>query len=163
MLNFDSEQYLTINIPKGLFRYHRPAYEITTAPAVFQKMMDQILHGIENVCFLYDILFSAPTMKEPLVILDKVFGSMEKCGVRIKQSKCEFLKDSVEYLGYQIAKVLHPTDSKVKAIVNVPAPTNVSGLRSFLGLLNYYGKFLENLSTLLHPLHQLLQANTKWA
>lgn len=60
------------------------------------------------------------------------------------------------------AQGLHPTASKVEAIVNAPAPQNVTELRSFLGLLNYYGKFVANLSTILHPLYQLLQADTPW-
>ena len=163
-LDPESEQYLTINTHKGLFRFNRLAYGISTAPAIFQQTMDQILDGIDHVvCFMDDILVSAPTIGEHLVVLDKVMSRLEKYGVRMKRSKCEFLQDSVEYLGYKIdAQGLHPTNSKVEAIVNAPAPTNISELRSFLGLLNYYGKFVANLSTLLHPLHQLLQADTKW-
>ena len=98
------------------------------------------------LCFLDDILGTAPTMEEHIAVLDKVMSKLEKCGVRVKQSKCEFLKDSVEYLGYKIdGQGQHPTHSKVDAIVSAPAPTNVSELRSFLGLLNYYGKFVANL------------------
>lgn len=71
----------------------------------------------------------------------------------------------MEYLGFKIdAQGKHPTDSKVEAIISAPAPTNISELRclcEFLGL-NYYGEFLKNLSLILHPLHQLLQAETKW-
>ncbi|KAK6323267.1 hypothetical protein J4Q44_G00056060 [Coregonus suidteri] len=68
-----SEQYLTINTHKGLFRLNRLAYGISTAPAIFQHTMDQILDGIDNVvCFMADILMSAPTMEEHLVVLDKV-------------------------------------------------------------------------------------------
>uniref|UniRef100_A0AAZ3QFN7 ribonuclease H n=1 Tax=Oncorhynchus tshawytscha TaxID=74940 RepID=A0AAZ3QFN7_ONCTS len=163
-LDPESEQCLTINTHKGLFRFNRLAYGISTAPAIFQHTMDQILDGIDNVvCFMDDILVSAPTIGEHLVVLDKVMSRLEKYGVKMKHSKCEFLQDSVEYLGYKIdAQGLHPTNSKVEAIVNTPAPTNISELRSFLGLLNYYGKFVANLSTLLHPLHQLLQADKKW-
>lgn len=160
----ESEQYLTINTHKGLFRYHCLAYGVSTAPSVFQHTMDQILHGMENVvCFMDDILVSAPIKEKHLAILDEVMERLEKQGIKIKQSKCAFLQDSVEYLGYRIdAQGLHPTADKVEAIVNAPAPQNVTELRSFLGLLNYYGKFVANLSTLLHPLHQLLQADTPW-
>ncbi|KAK6319814.1 hypothetical protein J4Q44_G00089210 [Coregonus suidteri] len=163
-LDPESEQYLTINKHKGLFRFNRLAYGISTAPAIFQHRMDQISDGIDNVvCFMDDILVSAPTIEEHLVVLDKVMSRLEKNGGRMKRCKCKFLQDSVEYLGYKIDEQgLHPTNSKVEAIVNAPAPTNVSELRSFLGLLNYYGKFVANLSSLLHPLHQLLQADTKW-
>lgn len=138
-LDTESEQYLVVNTHKGLYKYHRLAYGVSTAPAIFQKTMDQILHGITNVvCFLDDILVTAPTMEEHIAVLDKVMSRLEDCGVRLKQSKCEFLKDSVEYLGFKIdAQGKHPTDSKVEAIISAPAPTNVSELRSFLSLLNY--------------------------
>lgn len=60
------------------------------------------------------------------------------------------------------AKGLHPSESKVRAIRDAPTPTNVTELKSFLGLLNYYHKFLPDLATLLAPLHQLLRKDTKW-
>ena len=70
---------------------------------------------------------------------------------------------SVEYLSYVIDSAgLHPTKAKVKAITEAPAPRNVTELCSFLGLINYYGKFLPNLSSTLAPLYQLLQQNTQW-
>ncbi|KAG1941992.1 retrotransposable element [Pimephales promelas] len=159
-LDAESEQYLTINTHKGLFKYHRLAYGISTAPAIFQHTMDQILQGLQNVvCFMDDILVSAPSPEEHLEVLDKVLSRLQQHGIRVKKSKCEFLCKSVEYLGFKIdEKGLHPTESKVEAIVKAPAPTNVSELRSFLGLLNYYGKFVANLSTLLQWSLQCAQA-----
>ena len=69
----------------------------------------------------------------------------------------------VIYLGHRIDKEgLHPTEAKIAAILKAPAPKNLTELRAFLGLLNYYGKFLPNLSTMLAPLHKLLKSNTKW-
>ncbi len=163
-LDEKSQQYLTINTHEVLFKYHRLAYGISTAPAIFQHTMDQILQGLPHVvCFMDDILVSAPTVEEHLMLLDKVLSWLQQYGVRLKESKCEFLCSSVEYLGFRIdGKGVHPMESKVDAIVKAPAPVNVTELRSFLGLLNYYGKFLPHLSTLLHPLHRLLQANEKW-
>ena len=81
----------------------------------------------------------------------------------VKQEKCEFLLTSVEYLGHRIGKDgIQALKSKTDAIVNAPVPRNVQELRSFLGLLNYYGKFIPNLATVLHPLNSLLRADTKW-
>ena len=70
---------------------------------------------------------------------------------------------SIEYLGHTISACsLQPTKEKVRAIVEAPAPQNVSQLKSFLGLLNCYAKFLPQLSTLLAPLYSLLQKNKQW-
>ena len=70
---------------------------------------------------------------------------------------------TVEYLGHRVdSKGLHSLESKVAAVVDVPCPRNVQELRSFLGLVHYYGKFLQNLSSLLHPLNQLLKQGSKW-
>ncbi|KAJ8351903.1 hypothetical protein SKAU_G00233790 [Synaphobranchus kaupii] len=79
------------------------------------------------------------------------------------RSKCEFFQSSVEYLGHVIdSEGLHKAPSKTKAIMEAPAPQNVSQLRSYLGLLNYYGKFIPNLSSQLRPLHQLLCHGSAW-
>ncbi len=70
----------------------------------------------------------------------------------------------VEYLGHQIsAKGFQPTEGKVRAITDAPTPKDVTQLKSYLGLLNYYGKFLPDLATRLAPLYELLQKHKKWA
>ena len=98
------------------------------------------------------------TREEHLQNLETVLQRLDQRGVRVKKSKCEFLKDSVEYLGHKIdASGLHATTKKVDAVINAPQPKNVKQLRSFLGLLQYYGRFIPNLSSLLHPLNSLLQ------
>ena len=95
--------------------------------------------------------------------LNEVLSRLEKHGFRLKQEKCTFLAHSVEYLGHRIDKEgISALPRKVEAIANAPQPTNVQELRSFLGLINYYGKFIQDLATLLYPLNQLLQANKKW-
>ena len=92
-----------------------------------------------------------------------MFRRLEKHRFRQKHGKCDFLLSSVEYLGHQISKDgICTLPSKVAAIDRAPAPTNVQELCSFFGLLNYYGKLLPNLATILHPLNALLQADRKW-
>ena len=85
-------------------------------------------------------------------------------GFRVQKDKCLFLTDSVHYLGHRIdAEGIHTSGDKLDAILNAPTPKNVQQLRAFLGLLNYYGKFLNNLSTVIHPLNRLLRTNVKWS
>ena len=77
--------------------------------------------------------------------------------MRLKKQKCGFLLPSVSYLGHVISSDgLHTEESKVRAIVDAPEPQNIGELRSFLGMVNYYGKFLPDLATVLSPLYQLL-------
>ncbi len=155
---------LTIITHKGLYWYRRLPFGITSAPAVFQRAMGQILSGLSGVqCYLDDILVTGKTDEEHLTNLDATLKRLEDYGLRVRKSKCEFFQTSVEYLGYVIdSGGLHKAPSKVEAIVDAPAPQNVSQLRSYLGLLNYYGRFVPDLSSLLNPLHQLLCHNRPW-
>lgn len=88
---------------------------------------------------------------------------LKEYGLRICKQKCEFFQSSVEYLGHVTdAKGLHTAPSKITPIVDAPPPQTVSQLKSFLGLLNYYGLFIPNLASLLKPLHNLLHKEEAW-
>ena len=88
---------------------------------------------------------------------------MARNGFRLKLSKCKLMMTSVVYLWHRIDREgIHKEPSKMKAILNAPTPKTESELRSFLGMLNYYGNFIPHLSTLLKPLNSLLQADSKW-
>ena len=95
--------------------------------------------------------------------LEEVLKRLRQHGLRVRSSKYAFVQASVKYLGHKIdSRGVHTTTSKVDAIQKAPIPRNTQQLRSFLGLLHYYGKFIPNLSLLLHPLNRLLQASTEW-
>ena len=88
---------------------------------------------------------------------------MQQAGLCLKKEKCEFMSMFVVYLGHRIdAQGLHPTRDKVEAIQQAPTPHNSTELRAYLGLLNYYSKFMPNLSIELAPLYKLLQKTTAW-
>lgn len=126
--------------------------------------MDKILQGLNGVsCYLDDILVTGKDNTEHLTNLQRVFERLKEYGVQLKKSKCSFMSKSVEYLGYKIdANGLQTTPQKVEAIRQAPHPKNVQQLRSFLGLVHYYGKFIPNLATVTEPLNQLLHKNIKW-
>ena len=125
--------------------------------------MDQILQEIPGVCcYLDDILIRSRLKEEHMYLLDKVLARLEQYGVHVKLSKCEFLKSEVQYLGHRTdSEGLHPTEEKVQAIRNAPPPTDLSA-SPWLGMINYYHKFLPNMSTTLQPLYALLHKDTKF-
>ena len=113
--------------------------------------------------YIDDILVTGKSEEEHLQTVDEVLSRLEAAGLRLKRDKCTFMLPSVEYLGHTIsAEGLQPTTEKVRAIVDAPAPQIVSQLRSFLGWVNYYGKFLPKLSSTLAPLYRLLEKQVKW-
>ena len=164
LLDDDSRKFVTINTHLGLFQYTRVPFGIASAPALFQKTMDTLLQGVPNtLCYLDDILITGKTDAKHLQNLSEVLKRLQHHGLRVKLTKCRFMQSSVEYLGHCIdASGVHPTSQKVEAILNAPVPQNSQQLRSFLGLLHYYDKFLPNLSSLLHPLNRLLKSNAQW-
>ena len=153
-----------MNTHKGLYKYKRLPFAVSEDPAIFQRTIETILEALPRVCvYLDDLLITAKSNEEHLINLSAVLSRLATAGMKLKPDKCSFLLQEIEYLGHKIlAKGLKPTTGKVQVIVQAPQPTNVTQLKSFLGMLNYYGKFLPNLSTCLAPLYKLLQKQSHW-
>lgn len=164
VLDEESSKLVTINTHQELYQYSHLPFGVTLAPAVFQRAMDTILQGIPGViCYLDDILTTGKSDREHLHNLKEVLKRLQHHGVQLRKDKCFILQKSIEYLGHQIDETgVHTSPQKVKAVVEAPSPRNLRELRSFLGLLNYYARFLPNLASTLHPLHQLLQVGQPW-
>ena len=164
VLNDDSKDLVTINTHCRLYRYTRLPFGIASAPALFQRTMDIILQGIPHtICYIDDILVTGENNQEHLNNLEEVLRRLMHHGITLKKEKCNFMSESVEYLGHVIdSQGLHVKQDKVDAIVNAPKPRNVTELRAYLGLLNYYGKFIPNVASILQPLNNLLKKGTKW-
>ena len=126
--------------------------------------MDTILQGIPHViCYLDDILITGAANREHLQNVEEVLKRLQHHDIQLRMNKCLFLQHSVEYLGHCVdASGLHTTTHKVDAVQLAPIPRDQGQLRSFLGLLHYYGKFMPNLASFLHPLNELLKSGVKW-
>ena len=95
--------------------------------------------------------------------LESVFKRLQDAGLKAYKEKCEFFGDRVQFCGHEIDwEGLHKTQEKIAAVVSASRPENVSQLRSFLGLVNYYNRVLPNASTVLYRLQQLLEQNSEW-
>ena len=139
-LDDDSKKYVVVNTHKGLFSYSRLPFGVSSAPGIFQRVMECLLKDIPGVVvYLDDILLTGPSVDEHLSTLDKVLQRLEDAGLKLKKSKCVFLAASVTYLGHRIdSQGLHPLEEKVKALQTVPNPKIVTELKSYLGMLSYH-------------------------
>ena len=107
-LDEESRKFVTINTHWGLCRYTRLPFGIASAPALFQKAMDTILQGIPHtICYLDDILVMGANDAEHLSNLKEVLSRLQRHGVHLKQKKCCFMQDSVDYLGHHDSR-RHP-------------------------------------------------------
>ena len=160
-LEEESKKFMVINTHRGLYRYNRLPFGIASAPGIFQRVMENLVQGIP--VYLDDILITGATDKDHLKSLGEVLHRFEEAGLRLRKDKCVFKDSSVTYLGHRIdAEGVHPTPEKIKAIERAPSPSNVTQLKSYLGLLTYYNRFLPNLTSILFPLYRLLKKNARW-
>ena len=135
LLDEHSSKLATINTTKGLFHYNRLPFGVSAAPAIFQRTMENLLQGMSHVCvYLDDVLITGHTDAEHLNNLSEVLRRMEEAGMRLKRDKCCFMLLQVQYLGHVISRHgIQPTEDKVRAIQEAPAPADLHQLKSFLG------------------------------
>jgi len=163
-VNKESRKYLVIATHRGYYQFCRMPFGISCAPIIFQKLMDQFLMGIDGVTwFQDDIAVGGQNHNELSERLQKVFQVFRTVGLKTQISKLQLFKEEIKFLGHIINKEgVKPDEDRIKALKEQPPPTNVSELRSFLGSINYYSRFIKNLQILCSPLHELLTKNRQW-
>ena len=161
----EEDQYLTtMSTPRGLRKWTRLPYGVSSALAIFQERIEQVLMGIDKcVCRVDDILLTGTDDNDHLVRLTLVLDSLYKAGFRCRLDKSEFLKDKVVYLGYTISEEgITPSEDKVKTLTEAEYPQSKEKLIAFLGAVNYYNKFIPNMATVIEPLNHLRAKDVKW-
>ncbi|XP_058816915.1 uncharacterized protein K02A2.6-like [Topomyia yanbarensis] len=159
-----SPELLTINTHRGLYRYNRLTPGVKAAPGAFQQLIDTMLTGLPHTCgYLDDVVVGGVNPENHWANLQAVFQRISDFGFTIRVEKCIFAQPQIKYVGHLLDRnSLRPDPSKVQAINEMPPPTDVSGVRSFLGAINYYGKFVPSMRTLRYPLDELLKADAKF-
>ena len=116
-----------------------------------------------TVCRVDDILISGKNEAEHRANVTEVIRRLEAAGIKCRYDKCEFYKDQLVYIGHTVTKLgVFPVRSKVETIKKAPYPENLGQLISFLGAVNYYGKFIKNMSSIAEPLNRLRGKGIKW-
>ena len=155
-LSKDKTAFITSN---GLYEFNTMPFGLTNAPATFQRFMDAVLAGLKwKVLLVYmdDICIFSNNFEAHIQDLEEVFIRLRQAKLKLKPSKCHLCQNEIKYLGHIVSpQGILPDPEKIKSISNMPYPTNVSELQSFLGLIGFYRKFVENFSILCAPLYEL--------
>ena len=144
--------------PFGLFEFLRMPFGLRNAGQTFQRFMDQVLRGLD-FCFGYidDLLIASRSPEEHVQHLRLVLGRLATYGLTINLTKCIFGVPSLDFLGHHVSKDgIRPLEDNVKVIRSFPQPTSQHKLRQFIGLVNFYRRFLPACAAIMQPLNQLL-------
>jgi len=164
LLDGDSVDKTCFTTKYGSFVFKVMPFGLCNAPATSQREMNKILFDLIGVCvyvFIDDVLIFSKTPEEHVKHLILVLDIFENFNLKINIEKCQFMREEVHVLGHVISKEgLKTDDKKVMAIKNKVIPTNVSELKSFLGAIGYYRKFINQFAQVAAPLTKLLRKGT---
>ena len=150
----------------GSYEFLVMPFGLTNAPATFYNLMNDVLFDYLDaflVVYLDDIVVYSQTLNEHEMHLRKVFQRLREHKLYVKPENCEFSRDQITFLGHKISEgQIRMDERKVQAVIDWPAPTKVTELRSFLGLENYYRRLIKGYSKIVSPLTDLLKKNRAW-
>ena len=147
-----------ITTPFGLFEFVRMPFGLRNAAQTFQRFIDQVLRGLP-FCYAYidDLLVASSSPEQHQEHLRQVLQRLSEHGMVINPSKCQFGTAELDFLGHRVsAQGIHPLEEKVRAIRDFIQPTSLRKLRTFLGLVNFYHRFIPNCASILEPINSLL-------
>ena len=146
--------------PLGFYECDTMPFGATNAPATFQRLMHDCLGELNmNWCIVYldDIIIFSDTKEEHLKRLEAVFQKLCAAGLKLKPSKCFFFREEIEYLGHVVSgKGISTNPKKIEAVSKWPTPKTVYDVRSFLGFVGYYRRFIKNFSRITKPIREVI-------
>ena len=150
----------------GLYNFNVLSFGLTNAPPNFQRLMTRVLHGLDwKICLIYidDIIIFSSNFEDHLNRLGQVFDRLREANLKLKPSKCYFANSSVNFLGFVVSSEgILPDPNKIEAVKSFPVPKSVKEVRSFLGLCNYYRRFVEGFSKIASPLNRLTRKDVSF-
>jgi hypothetical protein len=150
---------------EGLFEFTVMPFGLSNAPATFQRLMQFVVSGLlmeQCLCYIDDVIIFSQTFDDHLYDLDQVFGRFRRAKLKLKPSKCELVRQSVNFLGHVVSKDgIAPNPEKVESIQRVPKLESIPAVRSFLGMTGYYRQFVPNYGVIAAPLYDATKALAK--
>ena len=148
----------------GKFEFKVCPFGLAQAPAYFQRLVDEVLRGLPfDFGYLNDILIFRPNIEAHLQHIEILFQRLREAKLKLKESKCNFLKKHVQYLGHLISgEGIEPVPEKLESIKHMPTPQTPKEVKQFLGLIGYYRKFIPKFSDVARPLTNLAEKDVPY-
>ena len=149
--------------PFGLYEFLKMPFGLKNADQAFQRLMDGVLKDLD-CCFVYldDILVASTSPEQHEADLRTIFSLLTSNGLVVNIKKCVFAQSSLHFLGHLVSAAgIEPLPEKVRAIVNLPTPSDKKALERFLGMMNFYHRFLPGIAKRLAPLTEALKGKSK--
>eukprot|EP00096_Caligus_rogercresseyi_P008991 TRINITY_DN296_c0_g1_i2.p2 TRINITY_DN296_c0_g1~~TRINITY_DN296_c0_g1_i2.p2 ORF type:complete len:460 (+),score=39.87 TRINITY_DN296_c0_g1_i2:236-1615(+) len=145
--------------PFGLFEYVRMPFGLRNAAQSFQRFIDEVLRGLPFVyAYIDDLLIASPDEATHEAHLRTLLQRLSDYGLQVNEEKCVFGAPTVDFLGHTVSSSgITPLQSKCEAITKFPRPTTQKQLQQFLGMINYYNRFIPKCSLILSPLYAMIQ------
>ncbi|CAB4009281.1 Transposon Tf2-6 poly, partial [Paramuricea clavata] len=156
-LSEESRSITTFVTHKGLFRYKRLMFGISSAPEKYQQVIQQVLQDCSGTANISDdIIIYGSDQGEHDKRLEKVLTRLEERGLTLNKDKCVFDMPKLTFMGLLLSnRGIGPTEEKVRAVVEAREPQNVTEVKSFLGLVNFNARFIPDLATVAEPMRRL--------
>ena len=166
-LTESSKEITAFVVPgRGLFHYKYMPQGLSGSPSTFQRLMDSVLGAdleLSTYTYLDDVVVMTKTLEEHIRVLKIVFDRLLKAGLKIRWEKSEFAKNEIKYLGHVVnVDGIRVDPGKIECMVDFPRPKTVKQVRSFLGLVSWYRRFVPEFSTIVSPMNGLLKKNAKF-
>lgn len=166
-LEEESKKYTSFVTDSGQYEFNRLPFGYSNSPAVFVKYLTKVLSPFIRderlIVFIDDILIASKTIEEHLQTVKDVLETLADNGLELQLTKCQFVKTCVEFLGYDVRfNCIQPSDRHIRSVRDFPIPCDKKSLQRFLGLVNYFRKFIDGFNVQAAPLYELLKEGNEF-
>ena len=147
----------------GSYEFNVLPFGLCNGPATFQELADIVFWDMkwkEVLVYLDDVIVFSETIEGHIEKLQKVFQRMREANLTFKPSKCTYLQEEINLLGFVVnSNGIKPAEDKLRSVKDFPRPKKTKEVQSFLGLCNFYRKFIKDFSIIARPLHDATKKN----